>query len=473
MKQEDETNQVSRDRLTFEVARQIGDSICHFIKLTTDTPDESNGGYMPVLDLQVKMGGENNRRVVYKFYSKKVSTRYTILQKSAHSVKTKFSTLTQECVRRLLNTSELVPREEKIEIMEQYNNRLKRSGYDGKYRERVIRAAHEIYADKVKQHREGTRPLHRSKMWKKEERQQQKDLGKTHWYRKGKKGGGTAITHAPLIINPSHESKLTDKIKKICQETADLTGIRVKVMERGGNKIANDAKSDPLAEPGCKRTACGICQGEDKGKCSQYGITYEVCCLDCKEEDVNAQYIGETGRNGFSRKAEHDQAVNNKYMNNALAKHCAIQHNGNRAKFSMRVTGTYRTCLERQEAEAVKIRRAQATVDILMNSRNDFHQPPIRRVVTELGNSQMDQPGAEALGLTAAPGTRGRGRGRGRAANRGGRQTDQTRPEGEGPTTAAGPRGRGRGRGRGGVEGRGTGTGRPRGRPRRIQELTE
>jgi hypothetical protein len=459
-RQEDENNKIDRVKLTFKIAREIGDTICNFVKLTTDTPDTTRGGYMPVLDLQVKMGeGDNKRRVVYKFYAKEVSTKYTILRQSAHSSKIKFSTLVQECVRRLLNTSDLVTKEEKREIMEAYNCRMKRSGYRGEYRERVIRAAHEIYAVKKVEHENGTRPLHRDKKWQSKERQIKKDISKAHWYRKGKKGGNE-ITHAPLIVNPSHENKLTDKIKMICQETAKLTGIRVKVLERGGNKLARDAKSDPLAEAGCSRTTCGICIGENKGKCSEYGVTYEVSCVNCLKEKVIAKYIGETGRNGFSRKLEHDQAIQSKQMNNALAKHCKIQHDDQKAEFKMSITGTYRTCLERQEAEAVKVRRAQATVDILMNSRNDFHQPPIRRVVTETGNSQADQPGAEALGIAGNTGlrrgtqTRGRGRGRGTAAAD--RETGDRRQN-------AGDRRQETG------EVRGRGPGRPRGRPRRVQ----
>jgi hypothetical protein len=77
----------------------------------------------------------------------------------------------------------------------------------------------------------------------------------------------------------------------------------------------------------------------------------------------------------------------------------------------MKVTGAYKTCLDRQEAEAVKVRRAQLTVDILMNSRKDFHQPPIRRLVPMTGNTQGRSARSPYSGPDREQGTWDRGQG--------------------------------------------------------------
>jgi hypothetical protein len=52
--------------------------------------------------------------------------------------------------------------------------------------------------------------------------------------------------------------------------------------------------------------------------------------------------------------------------------------------FFPEILGKYKTCLERQEAE-------HKSEDIVMNSRNDFHQPPMRRVVIMRENGQETQ----------------------------------------------------------------------------------
>jgi hypothetical protein len=91
-----------------------------------------------------------------------------------------------------------------------------------------------------------------------------------------------------------------------------------------------------------------------------------------------------------------------------------IHHQGEEPKFVMSITGRFKTCLNRLEDEATRTRESEA--DILMNSKMQWHQPPINRVVVFRGNVNDDQIGAAPL-----PNVRGRGRGRGRGGrgNRG------------------------------------------------------
>ena len=76
----------------------------------------------------------------------------------------------------------------------------------------------------------------------------------------------------------------------------------------------------------------------------------------------------------------------------------------------MEVTGSFQSCLERQINEAVRITSNKA--DFIMNSKTQFHQAPIVRVVTTNG-LQVEQ--GEDQGWIAV-GDRGAGR---RAAGRG------------------------------------------------------
>ena len=55
---------------------------------------------MPLLDLQVKI---EQKQVIYKFYSKPMSTPFLMLAKSAMPDKMKWNCLVQEAIRRLRN----------------------------------------------------------------------------------------------------------------------------------------------------------------------------------------------------------------------------------------------------------------------------------------------------------------------------------------------------------------------------------
>ena len=101
---------------------------------------------------------------------------------------------------------------------------------------------------------------------------------------------------------------------------------------------------------------------------------------------------------------------------NPLWKHCMVEHEGEKVEFSMKVLGSFHSAMARQVNEGVRIKRSKA--DCLMNSKSEFHQHPVVRVVPmrglqhEQGEAVMEQ-------------RRGGGRGRGQAAARGQRRQGQ------------------------------------------------
>jgi hypothetical protein len=266
---------------------------------------------------------------------------------------------------------------------------MRRSGYSGRYRKRVLEAALGIYRKKLKDDMEGRKPLYRSRNYLAEQRRIQKETERVRWYRRGK--GSDKLFLAPLIVDPTPGGELTRKFKEVCEETARITGIRIKVVERGGSKIKSVCKSNPLATVGCKRKECGVCEGRNPGLCQEISAGYSCQCLSCEVAGITSRYEGETGQNCYTRQEEHDSAVQKGNLKNAFAKHCEVQHEGEKAEFNMKVTGIFRSCIERQNNEAVRVRKAEKEADILMNSRTEFHQPPISRVVVFHGNRQEEQ----------------------------------------------------------------------------------
>ena len=67
--------------------------------------------------------------IEYEFYSKEVSSKYCILEKSALDYSQKISILSNELVRRLFNTKETISQLRKDEIVDDFSWKLLRSGY--------------------------------------------------------------------------------------------------------------------------------------------------------------------------------------------------------------------------------------------------------------------------------------------------------------------------------------------------------
>ena len=118
-------------------------------------------------------------------------------------------------------------------------------------------------------------------------------------------------------------------------------------------------------------------------------------------------YDGETGSNCYTRGKQHQAALRLEDKNNALWKHCLVEHDGMKAEFSMKQTNVFKTCLVRQVNEAVRIEMSKA--DCILNSKAEFHQAPLVRVVPVTGLLEDQEAGADPRQPVEE---RGRGRGR-------------------------------------------------------------
>ena len=124
---------------------------------------------------------------------------------------------------------------------------------------------------------------------------------------------------------------------------------------------------------------------------------------------------------------EHQNNLNKELDDSPLWKHCSLEHGGEKVQFTMKALRSYRSCLMRQVNEPVKILSSKA--DMLLNSKNEFHQAPLTRLVAVSGlqGSQGENEMAACLmagrAATIRTGREGRGgggagRGRGSVAGR-------------------------------------------------------
>ena len=113
---------VSGDKRTAELYLEIANQVSDFIQLMVNYPSLhcDTGGFMPILDLQVKV--ERNQ-CTYKFYKKKVSNPLLMLESSAMPMKVKRTCMVQEGLRRLRNTRRDLPWNQKVEILSEFHTR--------------------------------------------------------------------------------------------------------------------------------------------------------------------------------------------------------------------------------------------------------------------------------------------------------------------------------------------------------------
>ena len=123
--------EIPADQRTAKIFKEISNSIYNFMQVTTDCPSQHESGYLPVLDIQVKI---QNNKIVHKFYKKPISSNKVIMAKSALPTNVKRASLTEGVIRRLRYTDRSLPWSEVTEILSEYSNELRLSGYDENFR---------------------------------------------------------------------------------------------------------------------------------------------------------------------------------------------------------------------------------------------------------------------------------------------------------------------------------------------------
>ena len=363
---------IPKDLRCAKIFQQIANLVSNFLNCTIDCPSlhNDNEGFMPILDLQVK---EVNNKCIYKFYKKSVSNPLLLLESSAMPMKIKRNCMVQEGMRRLRNTSRELPWELKAEILSEFSHKLMVSGYSERFRLDNIQSTVRGYERQCEAADRGITPLHRPREFQAEERRQKKLLTKTAWYRPASAVG---------FIPATPGAELAKQVQVIASEEAARLGLSVKIIETGGKSLLQHLVRLDLT--GCFYEDCYLCESDVKGGAShtRRGAHYSGTCSLCGENQKLARYDGETGYSGYNRTREHRKDISDKNVKNAFAKHLEIFHperQGDPSVFKLKVEATYQKCLNRQVSEGVHIANSKA--DYLMNSKTEFMQPSVSRVI--------------------------------------------------------------------------------------------
>ena len=261
-------------------------------------------------------------------------------------------------------------------VITDYMVRMREAGYGEVIRRNVLQHAARIYRRMREEDEEGTRPIYRPKSFQRIERTKLKTAKRHSW---SSKGGYIA----PIFVPSTPDGELASRLRTIVEEEQRTVGLRFKIVEQGGITIKKRAqKSNPTATPGCPDIDCIPCKGGrgGGGDCRKSNIEYSMECCLCPDERPTA-YHGETSRNLFTRAGEHFRDYYKEEEDNWILKHQLDVHGGVQAKFTAKVTNSFRDCLTRQVSEAVTIRRSDQTV---LNGKSEWHQPALFTVRSEI-----------------------------------------------------------------------------------------
>ena len=159
IKEEDKMEDIqagrTREEVTMKAWGNMASSVVPGLTFTVDYPAMNENGKVPVLDFQLwkertedKDTGKVTENIKYEFYEKKVSNQKVLERDSAIPHKMLLSSMTQEGVRRLCNSSADLDNKDKCRILTDFMGKLRNSGYSTNMRKEILQAAVNTYRKK-------------------------------------------------------------------------------------------------------------------------------------------------------------------------------------------------------------------------------------------------------------------------------------------------------------------------------------
>ena len=400
-----------------EITRRIWErslgGVEEFLSFTTETGDDYSDGWLPTLDCSIKVDTSTNK-ILYKFYEKETASKRTVQKSTAMTEDTKIQVVSNDLLRRLMNTSDDLGEEEKRKVVTEYGQKLANSGYSAEQIQKIIvNGIRGFGSRKARCTREG-RNLRRTAKESLKDRIRKKLLVKTTWFRskrkedyyredantsrKKTKVGKEEVkleNKTVLFVEYTEGGELASRLRELCRRLAPTLGFGVKIVERAGRKLRNVFPLTTLWEGvqcGREGTCITCYQGAERIiDCTKINLVYENTCLVCNEgaggkeelctvkQDVPTVYVGETSRSIQERGLEHHAGWKAGKASNHIYHHQTMEHQGAEPKFILRPVRYYRSALSRQVAEAVRIRRRGGEGAIL-NGKGEFNRCHIARL---------------------------------------------------------------------------------------------
>ena len=238
---------IPSDRRTMNLIKTIADSLDKNISVSFDVPSSYSDNKVPILDL--KVGMNDNGEIEHVFYRKPIANKHLVMKNSAMDKHKKMNTLSQECFRRLHNTSESICEDIKLSILNEFMVDMKNSGYNEKDRLNVLNAGIRTYRNLKQKETLGIRPFYRDCDFKnKTNVSESRSQKKSSWYKKSN-------DRSPFVSVMYVEATPDDKLIKMIRHTESMHKIsetqRIKFVSKSGVKLVNLLQRKDPFEQNC------------------------------------------------------------------------------------------------------------------------------------------------------------------------------------------------------------------------------
>ena len=366
----EEDARVSDDLRTMRIIQSVANTIDENIQVTFDVESTNTDKMVPILDIKARYNNER-RMIEYKFYRKPMVNKMLMHSESAFSMKSKITILTQECFRRLHNTSKEIGKDVKVDILNEFMEDLQRSGYNEKQRESILIGGIRTYEKLEDKEIKGDRPFYRSGRYKYENQSTVKNKNKMKTWFKQKNRNFVSV----MFVDATRDDKLLKMLRETEEQFKVSDDFRIKFVPKSGVKLKQlITKRDPF-QGECNLNDCLPCASITKplgktSKCKLNRVVYEARCRDCANAGKERIYHGETARNLYERSREHMNAFHNKSPNSFIYKHVLSEHDGETKNivFDWKVLNKFQKPLSRQLKEALYIENKDKCVNINLKS---------------------------------------------------------------------------------------------------------
>ena len=462
-KDEGETNNARMARICKDAMNHVNKDL----KFTTETQEEFNHERLPTLDFEVWMNAEGV--VKHSYFQKPMKTPYVIMARSAMASHQKYQILSNELTRRISNiNTEVVEHKEVLEKIEEFTKELKTSEYTRKQAKEIVVSGIRAWKKRILKRKRENQPFYRPAKMTVKERMMKEIVEKESWYKdrneeesdeeesprkkiklnqenvqkqkipktiqkniknfknikkiKNKTSEGEKTTSV-IFVPHTENSELAKQLKEGDKKIRDITGNKIKVVERCGVKLKDLLTGkDPWKGKDCGRENCFICAtklltGKNlTSDCTSRNVVYEIKCITCEKAELarivgktseekessettnnknipTAKYIGETSRSGYERGLEHLDKLASLSSQSHMLKHMLDKHEDtdfSEVQWGMSILGKKRSAFERQITEAVTIMKESKKHDIL-NSKAEWSQCSLPRLTSKMGDKDLKE----------------------------------------------------------------------------------
>ena len=434
------------------VLKPAMDSINPDLVFTTESQEDFENERLPTLDFEMWLTKDG---IMHSYYPKPMKNPMVIMQRSGMAYTQKFQILSNELNRRLSNIlKDEIPQSEINLKIDEYARELKNSGYSISQSREIIVSGIRGWRNRARKRKRQNLPFYRLAENTVEDRMRKEIIEKETWFkskdddkedeesptkyrrvndrnrersrpylRRGSKKTGMKKDDISTVMFVPHtvDSGLAKVIKEKEEKLKELTGEKVKIVEKAGMKLENIlTKNNPWKGSDCGRPNCLLCmtktltEKDRKKDCTKRNILYEIRCLTCEDrikqqivesEDDDEEkmkkirmmkvpkYIGESGRSAYERGLEHLNNLARLSSTSHMLRHMVEAHPNEQfedVKWGMFILKYLRTAFERQIEEAVHIQQ-NIEDGVLLNSKAEYNQSSLPRLVTRIGDREAEK----------------------------------------------------------------------------------